>query len=156
VNTRTLYETGRIYVIEGEYMEVSFIESTPKVEEYMLLIESTGWKGILDKGKSSLSYSLENSWYSISVYSKENEIIGFGRVISDGELHALICDVIIMPEYQGLGLGSELLQKLIMKCKKHDILMIQLFSAKDKYRFYETHGFERRPDHSPGMRFKTV
>lgn len=135
-------------------MEVLFIENSPKVEEYMLLIESTGWGGILEKGLTTLSYSLENSWYSISVYSKENKIIGFGRVISDGVLHALICDVIILPEYQGHGIGSELLQKLIMKCKEHDILMIQLFSAKDKYQFYEKHGFEKRPDHSPGMRYK--
>lgn len=95
------------------------LEGDISVEEKM--IESTEWQGILDKGKSSLSNSLENSWYSISVYSKENEIIGFGRVLSDGELHALICDVIILPEYQRHGIGSELLQKLITKCKNHDI-----------------------------------
>ncbi|MNC50701.1 Acetyltransferase (GNAT) family protein [compost metagenome] len=135
-------------------MEVTFIESIPKVEEYMLLIESTGWGGILEKGRTLLNCSLENSWYSISVYTKNNEIIGFGRVLSDGSLHALICDVIILPEYQGNGIGSELLQKLIMKCKQHNILMIQLFSAKEKYEFYEKHGFEKRPDHSPGMRLK--
>lgn len=137
-------------------MEVSYIESTPKVEEYMLLIESTGWQGILNKGKTTLAYSLENSWYCLCVYSKQNEIIGFGRVISDGVLHALICDVIILPEYQRQGLGSEMLNKLIEKCSNHNILMIQLFSAKDKYEFYEKHGFEKRPDHSPGMRLKQV
>lgn len=137
-------------------MEVSFIERNPKVEEYMLLIESTGWSGILEKGKEALSSSLENSWYSISVYSKNNQIIGFGRVLSDGVLHALICDVIILPEYQQYGIGSKLLQKLTMKCKQENILMIQLFSAKDKYRFYEKHGFEKRPEHSPGMRLTSL
>lgn len=137
-------------------MEVSFIERKPKVEEYMLLIESTGWGGILEKGMIALSNSLENSWYCVSVYSNDNQIIGFGRVLSDGVLHALICDVIILPEYQQYGIGSKLLQKLTLKCKQENILMIQLFSAKDKYEFYEKHGFEKRPEHSPGMRLKSL
>jgi hypothetical protein len=40
-----------------------------------------------------------NSWYSISIYHNKN-LIGFGRIISDGIYQTLICDVMVDAEYQ--------------------------------------------------------
>jgi N-acetylglutamate synthase-like GNAT family acetyltransferase len=81
-------------------------------------------------------------------------LIGFGRIICDGIVHALILDVIIQPEKQGEGIGKQIMDKLVAKCKKHKIRDIQLFSAKDKAGFYEKLGFECRKEDSPGMQLK--
>lgn len=132
-------------------MSLTWVENKINVAEYMQLLQSTGWSGMLDKGAVKLEAALQGSWYSVAVYHAEDQIIGFGRVISDGVLHALICDIIIMPEYQSKGIGSKLLDQLVSQCKAHSITMIQLFSAKDKYTFYEKHGFKRRADDAPGM-----
>lgn len=80
--------------------------------------------------------------------------MGFGRIISDGIVHALILDVIVLPEMQGEGMGKEIMNKLILKCKKHNIRDIQLFCAKDKAGFYEKLGFERRDENAPGMQYQ--
>lgn len=61
-----------------------------------------------------MNHAIENSWYSISAYNKE-ELIGYGRVISDGVHHALIVDLIIAPKYQSKGIGSEILRRLLKK-----------------------------------------
>jgi len=33
-------------------------------------------------------------------------LVGFGRIISDGIIHAYIVDVIIHPKYRGMGYGK--------------------------------------------------
>ncbi|MNW53724.1 acetyltransferase [compost metagenome] len=134
-------------------MKLKLIESNPSVDEYMTLIASTGWDGILEKGKARLEKCLKENWFSVSVYNEADEIIGYGRILSDGELQALICDVIIKPEFQRKGIGSLIVTRLIEECKKHDILLIQLFSAWGKEDFYIKHGFEKRADEAPGMRY---
>lgn len=50
----------------------------------------------------------------VSVYS-QNKLIGCGRVISDGYLHAFITEMIIHPHYQRQSIGEEILNKLIQK-----------------------------------------
>lgn len=84
----------------------------------------------------------------------KKQLIGFGRIICDGIVHALILDVIIHPDMQGKGIGKEVMDKLVSKCKKHKICDIQLFSAKNKTGFYEKLGFKSRDEHSPGMQLK--
>jgi len=60
----------------------------------------------------------------------------------------------IHPDYQGKGLGSKLLDRLVQKCKDNKIRDIQLFAARDKCEFYEKFGFEKRLPNAPGMQFK--
>jgi len=42
--------------------------------------------------------------------------VGFGRIVTDGILHAMVYDLITDPEYQGSGVGSEVLRMLVAKC----------------------------------------
>lgn len=86
----------------------------------------------------------------VSVY-KEKSLIGFGRVLSDGILHAFIVDLIVDPHYQGCGIGKMILNNLVDKCKLAGIPDIQLFCANGKKEFYTKQGFRPRPDGAPGM-----
>lgn len=129
---------------------IQIVENELSVQDYMYLIETTGWRGILPKGEQLLSEALLNSWYTITAY-EGSILIGCGRIVSDGHLHALLCDVIVDPTYQSKGVGSLIVSHLVKKCKEHNIVMIQLFSAKDKADFYEKNGFQRRAVDAPGM-----
>lgn len=129
---------------------MKYTEQLPKTEQFFELFETTDWNTKYELTKEELYSALKNSWYAISVFDKDN-LIGFGRIICDGIVHALILDVIIHPDRQGEGIGKEVMDKLVSKCKKHKVRDIQLFCAKGKIGFYEKLGFESREDHSPGM-----
>ena len=94
--------------------------------------------------------ALQHTWYAVSAYDADR-FVGFGRVISDGVLHALIVELIVTPEYQEQGIGSAILNELVAKCRAAKIRDIQLFCARDKVGFYAKHGFVARPDDAPGM-----
>ena len=132
---------------------VTFTDSLPKTKDYWDLFQTTGWNDKYNFTQQDLENAIKNSWYVSSIYNSD-ELIGFGRVISDGVHHALIVDLIIHPDYQGQGLGSKMLDRLVTKCNNSKIRDIQLFAAKDKFRFYEKFGFEKRPVNAPGMQVK--
>ncbi len=133
---------------------IIFEEKLPDCEKYWNLFLTTGWNKEYNFTIHELDPAIQNSWYAISIYHAEN-LIGFGRIISDGVHHALIVDLIIHPDYQGKGIGSKLLDILVRKCKENNIRDIQLFAAKDKFEFYERYGFEKRPLNAPGMQLKS-
>ncbi len=84
----------------------------------------------------------------------KEKLVGFGRMLSDGLLHAVLFDVIVLPDYQRIGIGTEIMNRLLDKCKKHHIRDIQLFCAENKLSFYEKLGFRHRPDNALGMEIK--
>ena len=81
-------------------------------------------------------------------------MVGCGRMLGDGLLHALILDMIVHPDFQGRGVGRAILDHLVLKCKESRIRDIQLFSAKGKAGFYEKYGFSPRSAAGPGMEIK--
>ncbi|MCK5246086.1 GNAT family N-acetyltransferase, partial [Candidatus Bipolaricaulota bacterium] len=60
---------------------------------------------------SDLATPIENSWYTLSAYD-DNQLIGFGRLLCDGVMHAMIFDLIVHPDHQHRGIGSEILRRL--------------------------------------------
>ena len=132
---------------------MNITEKIPTAEQFYELFETTGWNTKYELSKDELYMALKKSWYCVSVFDN-NQLIGFGRIICDGIVHALLVDVIIHPDRQGEGIGKEVMGRLVDKCKKHKIRDIQLFSAKDKAEFYEKLGFERRKEDSPGMQLE--
>jgi predicted N-acetyltransferase YhbS len=74
------------------------------------------------------------------------------RVIGDGGLVYYIQDVIVLPEYQGQGLGAKMMDKVMAYIRgqvKHSAI-IGLMSAKGKEPFYERYGFIPRPNENLG------
>lgn len=127
-----------------------YTENLPTSDHFFELFETTGWNEKYELNKNELYSALKNSWYCISVYENDS-FIGFGRIICDGVVHALILDVIIHPQKQGIGIGKEVMNRLVSKCKKHKIRDIQLFSATNKANFYHKLGFKNRNGNAPGM-----
>ncbi len=131
-------------------MELRVKSGLPERAEYFKLFDSTGWNHEYNLSPWLLHQSLHNSWYMISVRNGKS-LIGFGRVLSDGVLHAFIVDLMVLPDYQRCGVGKLILSKLVDKCKLAGIPDIQLFCANGKKEFYTKQGFRPRPDGAPGM-----
>ena len=94
--------------------------------------------------------AFEASHTTAFIYDSE-KLIGFGRAISDGAYQAAMYDCAVIEEYQGKGIGSALLNKLIDRCRLQHLRVLWLFSAKDKSAFYKKFGFFERPLDAPGM-----
>lgn len=123
-----------------------------KEQAFFELFITTGWNEKYQLDSDQLFQALKNSWYLLSAYENE-KLVGFGRIICDGIVHALILDLIVHPDFQNLGIGGQILDKLVEKCKQHQIRDIQLFCAKGYHSFYEKRGFRKRLDDAPGMEY---
>jgi ribosomal protein S18 acetylase RimI-like enzyme len=61
-------------------------------------------------------------------------MIGFGRAISDGLIQAAIYDVAVLPSYQGLGIGKQIIQKIVDSLPGCNFV---LYASPGKEPFYE-------------------
>ena len=138
-----------------EQPEIEYRNVIPDIDSFSNIFESTGWNIRYKKTKESLYSAIVDSWFVISAYVNDN-LVGFGRVISDGSMHAFIVDLIIIPQYQGKGIGKTILEKLVAEIKNNGIHDIQLFCAKGKKEFYIKCGFTERPEDAPGMQYKCI
>ena len=78
--------------------------------------------------------------YVVAFAYDEDELIGVGRAISDGEYYAGIYDVAVLPTYQGQGVGKQIVQALL---EKLPVGTITLFAVPGKEAFYEKLGFRK-------------
>src|ERR1035437_1046435 len=125
----------------------------PTAEEFERLFRSSGWTEALDVAADRLAATLPHAWYAICA-RPGGQVVGTGLVLSDGVLHALIVNVIVMPEVRGHGIGTEIMKRLVARCQEEGVLQVQLFSARGKRGFYERLGFVARPDDGPGMELR--
>lgn len=133
-------------------MNIEFYSVVPTGEQFWELFQTTGWNENYELTSDELLQALHSSWYVLSAYDGE-KLVGFGRLVSDGILHAMIYELIVLPEYQGRGIGGEILSRLVEKCQGAGVRDIQLFCAHGKREFYEKRGFVARPEAAPGMQF---
>ena len=68
-------------------------------------------------------------------------LIGVGRALADGMDCSYICDVAIHPEYQGKGLGKDIVEKLIESSQGHSKII--LYANPGKEGFYAKLGFAK-------------
>ena len=79
------------------------------------------------------------------------DLIGCARVLTDYTVRALICDVIIHPDYQGQGLGRLLVEAVEAHPALQDVEMLCLFTTQ-KRDFYAHLGWEEHPGHGMILR----
>ena len=82
------------------FIRIQYNTDLPDLDQFFSFFNSTGWNDDYKLTKEDLYSTLGKSYYNVSVYDNE-KLIGFGRVISDGVLHAMIYEMIVLPEYQG-------------------------------------------------------
>jgi len=84
----------------------------PTAEEFERLFRSSGWTEALGVAADRLAATLPHAWYAVCA-RRGGQVVGTGLVLSDGVLHALIVNVIVMPEMRGNGIGTEIMKRLV-------------------------------------------
>ncbi len=93
-----------------------------------------------DKSAEHLKRVFGNSQIVVFGYAG-NRLVAAGRALADGAECAYLADIVVLPEYQGLGWGSEVLRRLMSAVAGHRRIL--LFSVPGKEGFYRHHGFRR-------------
>lgn len=135
------------------HKNIKYSQQLPDIDKYYSLYLETGWDDYLSVSKNEIAKSLRQSFTCISAYAAD-ELIGFGRVVSDGVIYAAVYDVIVKKKYKNKGIGKEIVKMLLAECKKFNIRSIHLFAAKGTQEFYEKIGFVTRTADAPGMKYE--
>lgn len=134
-------------------MKIEIRTDLPESSSLWEVFLSAGWNEEYNLTEEEYYSAAAESRYIACAYSGD-KLIGFGRVSADGIIHAMIYDLIVLPEYRDCGAGTALLDKLVELCLEEGIRDIQLFCAQGKKEFYEKRGFAARREDSPGMEYK--
>ncbi len=120
------------------------------VKDYNALRESAGWSIIEpEQAEAGINGS------AFIVAALDNDVtVGVARLIWDRGYGALIKDVLVLPEYQGMGLGASMVEQILSYLKSQMKpgwgISVDLMSAIDKEGFYEKLGFASRPREGRG------
>jgi len=83
--------------------------------------------------------AFENSHTTVFVYDGE-QLVGFGRAISDDAYQAAVYDMAVAPEYQGQGIGTTIMKHILNRLRHCNVI---LYAAVGKEPFYEKMGLRR-------------
>ena len=93
-----------------------------------------------DKSPADLALVFGNSMYRTFAF-ESGRLVGAGRALADGRDCAYLCDVAVHPEYQGQGLGRQIIESLLARCRGHRKII--LYAVPGREAFYERLGFRR-------------
>jgi GNAT superfamily N-acetyltransferase len=119
---------------------ISEDKSKLNIEAIKSLLKQSYWAN--ERTEETILKSIENS-ICYGVY-KENNMVGFGRVVTDYSTVYWICDIIIDENHRGIGLGKKLIEK-ITTTKELEGLM-GILATSDAHGLYEQYGFVKEPN----------
>jgi GNAT superfamily N-acetyltransferase len=120
--------------------------STPGMEfsmqtEMRFDCRGVDWKRVSDTLKQvGMAYyepdvhkrAFENSHTVVFVYHGDR-LIGFGRAISDDAYQAAVYDVAILPEFQGRGIGSAVVRRIMSELPQCNFILYTFPGKEDFY-----------------------
>ena len=109
--------------------------------DLLRLRESAGWGS---PAVQQIEAGIKNSLFTV-VAKYNDDVIGMGWLVGDGFTICYIQDVIVLPEFQGKGIGKAIVERLLKFIKDNGMsdthISVGLFSAKGKEGFYQKFGF---------------
>jgi len=103
------------------------------------------------KGRSfdRVKRSIDNST-CFGIYDEHNNMLGFGRVITDKVVFAYLMDFFVFDQYQGKGIGQQL-ATYIVEYADYQEVRLWFLATNTAHGFYEKLGFKRIEDTSKHM-----
>lgn len=133
---------------------ITYGENDLSLADYFRLRESVGWRNFEEQAAGALA----GSSYVVAA-RKRGETVGMGRVIGDG-LYFNIVDVVVCPRYQGKGVGSAILGRLLAYIERTlppgGRASVWLISEAGREPFYERLGFKRIPHEHCGSGMRRI
>lgn len=128
-----------------------FSSQPPSVDDYMRLRAATG---LSPRSRAGAEVGLPNSWFAVTVLH-DGDAIGMGRIIGDGGCFFQIVDIAVLPDFQGQGLGRQIVAALMQHFETHapEAAFLSLLADGEAHRLYAEFGFEATAPASIGMRY---
>ncbi|MFV9424700.1 MULTISPECIES: GNAT family N-acetyltransferase [Microbacterium] len=120
----------------------------PTAAEFAALYAETGWGSWPPE---TFERALSGTWAICTARDDDGVLVGMGRLISDGALHAFVTEMIVAERARGAGIGAAIVRCLVDEAHRRGVHDVQLFAAHGRAEFYERNGFVRRPADGPGM-----
>ncbi len=119
---------------------------TPEI--YESVRKSVGMKKY---DRQDVEIALKHTLFSVVIWEADRPI-GIGRVVGDGRVAFFIKDVAIVPDKQGLGIGTLIMEKLMEYIQNAGAsnAYAGLMALKGKEDFYKKFGFHVRPYKNEG------
>lgn len=122
-------------------IQYELVDNVLKAEDFVRLKVATGF---LDRPLHQVEAALKNGLFDVSAVC-DGKVVGMGRVVGDGAMYWYLQEIIVLPEYQGKGIGKCIVNRLIEYIKSAaipgTIIYIGLTAVKGKEPFYEKLGF---------------
>lgn len=100
-----------------------------EVSDYKKILNSAGWKVLSDK---QLQNALDNTMI-LNVAVSDGVVVGMARLVGDNATHGLLCDVVVMSEYQKCGIGKGLVTGIVKQVyemlEENEQFIIELLPA---------------------------
>jgi GNAT superfamily N-acetyltransferase len=100
-----------------------------------------------------LSAIVSMSFAFVAAQAPDGTWIGMGRLISDGVSDAYLQDIVVLPEWEGKGIGTAIVTLLLRICNNSGILWIGTIAEPGTEYFYRRFGFARMNSYTP-MRYE--
>ncbi len=94
--------------------------------------------GLGDESAPDLEAGFSKSMFKCFAYDS-GRLIAVGRALADGKDRSYICGVAVHPDHQGLGIGTEVMSRLIELSSGY--AKVYLHAAPGKEPFYRRLGF---------------
>lgn len=118
-------------VVISEYKEYNH-------NEIIALYKSVGWTNYLERPER-LKEGYKNSLCVLAAYH-DAEVVGILRAVGDGATILFIQDIIVLPKYQRMGIGTKLITSALKKYE--DVYQIELLTdnTEKAISFYKSAG----------------
>ncbi len=124
-----------------EELQYELVDNVLCAEDFIQLKAAVG---MIERPLGQVEKALRNGLFHVSAicYGKT---VGMGRLVGDGAMYWYLQDIIVLPEYQGKGIGKNIVNRLLKHIKSTAIpgtkIEVGLTSVKGKEPFYEKLGF---------------
>jgi ribosomal protein S18 acetylase RimI-like enzyme len=78
---------------------------------------------------------------ALAIDDEEDRVVGYAAALSDGCMFAFISSIEVLPDYQGRGIGKELMNRMMARYRK--LYALDLLCDADKAGFYEQFGMQQ-------------
>jgi len=123
------------------------IEEVASVEDFLRLREVTG---LTPRIRAAVEKGLPNSLYGIHI-NTDSKTIAMGRVVGDGALNFEIVDIAVDPNYQGQGLGRQVMEYIMSYLDRVAMPSAYITLMADVPELYEKFGFKTSSPVTEGM-----
>ena len=129
---------------------MEFTHKIPSVEAYNQLRVNAGMNST--KPHSEVEKALKGTLFLVSVY-EEDELIGLGRIVGDGGIAFIVCDIMVDKKFQRRGIANQIMEMIDQWFDEntHESSFITFLAKVPADKLYRKHHFCYHDENRVGM-----